>query len=80
MGDGRRGVCRRLASPSILGTCLTARISRAEQSRVPCRGSLQQPVYMFEISDAAKRDIEAMDWVGGDIPTEGGGEREREKT
>lgn len=39
---------------------------------------------MFEISDAAKRDIEAMDWASGDIPTEGvqrerKSEREREK-
>jgi hypothetical protein len=34
---------------------------------------------MFEISDAAKRDIEAMDWVSGDIPTEGGAKREEER-
>jgi hypothetical protein len=27
---------------------------------------------MFEICDDAKRDIETMDWVSGDIPTEGG--------
>lgn len=35
---------------------------------------------MFEVSDAAKRDIETMDWVSGDIPMEGGGEREKEKS
>lgn len=65
-----------------LGTCLTAGISRAAQSRVPCRGSLQYNTTMYSgclrFSDAAKRDIEVMDWVSGDIPAEGGGERERE--
>ncbi|UKZ95361.1 uncharacterized protein TrAFT101_010205 [Trichoderma asperellum] len=49
-----------------LGTCLTAGISRAAQSRVPCRGSLQYNTTMYSgclrFSDAAKRDIEVMDW------------------
>ncbi|KAL7898372.1 hypothetical protein HDV64DRAFT_17820 [Trichoderma sp. TUCIM 5745] len=72
--------CAGVVPVLVLGTCLTAGISRAEQSRVPCRGSLQLQLYTFEISDAAKRDIEAMDRVSGDIPTEGGrGGKEREK-
>lgn len=33
--------CAGVVPVLVLGTCLTAGISRAEHSRVPCRGSLQ---------------------------------------
>lgn len=68
-------MCRRLASPSIryLLDCWDLE-SSAIQGALPRQLTVYKYVqWMFEISDAAKRDIEVMDWVSGDIPAEGGG-------